>query len=155
MKRKISLFLMLVFVLLLASCDKTIQDTPSAVPTGISQEPTAIPTTDTLPTPSATVTEEGGLSFAKHTKQGSTLTVEVVGNKKTDSQLGVVLLTSEKYLETWKDNPEALIDIGQITLDDDGKGSITLMLSKEDAEYVICITHSGGNYIIRQEEAQS
>lgn len=144
MKKNLLLIFLLLAILLLASCKKE--------PVSTEVTPTLPITTETsAPAASLTpsLTEGSYFDSVKYSRDGDTLVINVVDGKSKNCEFGVIILTDEKYANSWKENQSAVIDIAQLSTDYSGKGSVELTVPQSVSNFVICISHSGGNYILQ------
>lgn len=79
-------------------------------------------------------------------KSGDTLTVTVTLPECAGQEVSLLTLSDPQYQYTWSENPDALSDIGQITLDGQGKGSLTLKLKSESDPVYVILTAADGSY---------
>lgn len=80
-------------------------------------------------------------------KDGDRVTVSVTLSECAGQEVSLLALTDRQYQYTWQDHPDATHDIGQITLDGQGKGSLVLKLKNADDPVCVILTAAGGSYI--------
>ncbi|MBE6542908.1 MAG: hypothetical protein E7675_00765 [Ruminococcaceae bacterium] len=165
MKRITALLLLLVMALLLVSCDNTPKETtsaPTALPT---KTPTNIPKTteDTTPTPSDTAdatpspsvdpspeptdtSTEKKVDTMECRRNGSTCTINVVTIGLKNTELGVVVFKGSSTNSKWQEEPDLIVDIAQISVDNRGKGTVAVTIDEEITDFAIKISFDGGEY---------
>lgn len=170
MKRTVTILLLLAVALILVSCNNTPKETttlptilptdtqngiPTETQTNIPETPAdTTPMTSTIaevtptqsPEPTPTVAEKK-IEKMDGVRNGELYTLNVTTKGLEGEELGVVVLTDEKYFDNWKENPDAVIDIAQFSVDDNGNGSITVTVPEDISEFFICVSYDGGNLI--------
>ena len=106
---------------------------------------TTAPSENTETTTMTDVADFGADTFFK--RNGDILSVEFKNKEYADQQLSVLVLKDGKYIDSWKDNPDVVINIGQLTLDDNGEGSVELLASSEYEEVYVCISAQDGKNV--------
>ena len=145
MNRIFSVMILVLLVLTLVSCKDTTPSTPTTtLPTKTPIETVDVKTATNVP---ETTVQEWKLESVDYSRDGDVISVNVNGNMY-DTELGILILTSKDNVNNWHENKDALIDLGQIHMGADGKGSATLTVDQEISEFVICITYQGGEYIL-------
>lgn len=81
-------------------------------------------------------------------RSGDTLTVTITLTECAGQEVSILALTDRQYQYTWSENPDATHDIGQITLDSQGRGSLTLKPKSADDPVCVILTASSGSYIV-------
>ena len=152
MKRTLAIILLLAVALLFVSCKDIPEETtgaPTVLPTKTDSEaPKTTSGATAVPSPEpTTAVEEKKIEKMDGVRNGELYTLNVTTKGLEGEELGVVVLTDEKYLDNWKDNPDAVIDIAQFSVDDNGKGSITVTVPADISEFFICVSFDGGNLI--------
>ncbi len=139
--KKILICAVLLSLCVVSGCkSKTEPDGTEAVTTTASVSVSETAPAGTLPTLPA----DGALSCER---SGDTVTVTVTLTECAGQEVSLLALSDSQYQYTWPDNPDALSDIGQITLDGQGKGSLVLKLKNETDPVCIILTASSGSYI--------
>ena len=123
MKRILMLFLALLFVVSITACT-----TPNPPDNG---------TTETV----------AKIDSVKYSREGTNLVIEVNDSDYKNTDLGVVILVNKHFKDSWKNDPSVLIDLGQISLDENGKGSITLTVPEKYTRFAFCITAPDCEYV--------
>lgn len=145
MNRIFSVMILVLLVLTLVSCKDTTPSTPTTtLPTKTPIETVDGKTATNVP---ETTVQEWKLESVDYSRDGDFISVNVNGNMY-DTELGILILTSKDNVNRWHENKDALIDLGQIHMGADGKGSATLTVDQEISEFVICITYQGGEYVL-------
>lgn len=145
-KRLICLCLLL-FAVLLCSCNGNSEKTATPTPSNTQTDTGIAPTESAVPTTVQTVQTNTGIESVSCKKNGSSVEIAVFDSKLAGEELGVLVLTDEKFVESWTENPSTVIAISQLSLDKNGKGIVNLDVGSDISSFAICISYSGGNYI--------
>lgn len=82
-------------------------------------------------------------------KEGNLLQIGIDLPSGAGCEASLIAISDPEYRFGWSDNPETVLsDIAQITLDGDGKGSVTLVLKAENAKAYVILTCSDNSYMI-------
>ncbi len=82
------------------------------------------------------------------TKSGEGVTVNITLSECAGKKVSLVAISDPQYQYTWFENADiCLSDIGQISLDKDGKGTLVLKLKGENEPAYIILTAESGSYI--------
>ena len=102
--------------------------------------PVATTTTTTISTDN--LPAEGVLSCQK---DGTTIAIRVTLAECANEEVSLLVLSDLSYQYTWWENPDAcLSDLGQLTLDAKGEGSIELKLKSSEQPVYLLLTTSAG-----------
>ncbi len=109
----------------------------------------------TSPAPQSSVTEsfncselpptpaEGVLSFKK---DKTALTVTVTLKDGANRQVSLLILDGLEHKNDWHESPDHLIDIAQVQLDSEGKGTVSMQLKDENAVCYLLLSTKDGSY---------
>ena len=142
MKKQLLCIILLSVCILSCSCNKQTENTTTVPNT---ETETTAPSENTETTTMTDVADFGADTFFK--RNGDILSVEFKNKEYADQQLSVLVLKDAKYIDSWKDNPDVVINIGQLTLDDNGEGSVELLASSEYEEVYVCISAQDGKNV--------
>lgn len=137
------IFMVLIVTALLISCKtppESTAETPVDSPALTEATPTSQPTT-------LDATDSFEFGDVKFIRSGDVLTVSLSNEELPNQEVSVLVLTDEKHLENWQETDGALINIGQISLDEKGSGSVTLNVSGDNNDFVIYVFGQNGQYI--------
>lgn len=141
MKRVLLLILAALMIGLLSGCGSTPATTTTAPPAATTPAPTEPGETD-LPLLSA----DGVLSC---TRDGDSVAVTVTLPDAADKEVSLIALTDAAYRLNWWENHHArLSDLGQLKLDNAGKGTLTLQLKENTASFCLILTAPCGAYLL-------
>ena len=151
MKKALILCLALLVLLpVLGSCgNKKTTDSPlSSDPESIGSltegsSPSTSEDAPQIPTPSPA---DGVLAC---TKDGKALKVTITLESDKKRTVSLLLLDDATYAASWAQHPEHLIDLDEVTLDDQGQGTLTLHLKDEAAPCHLILTAESGNYSLK------
>lgn len=139
MKRIIALWMAGTLLALLVGCNQQ-----EAEPTATEPTPPAVTTMHEVVDP--LLPAEDVLSY---TKEGSAVTVNVTLAKAAGCQASLILLTDPAYRLSWWDNADAcLSDLGQLSLDETGSGTVTLQMKEGASSFCIILTTPVGAYLL-------
>ena len=71
------------------------------------------------------------------------LAVEIFIPEAIGEAVSILALKTDAAVDTWKQTPDEILAIDQITLDSEGKGYVILMMGEGNAE-VVAVTYAGG-----------
>lgn len=155
MKKNVLCFALSVLMLtvFMTSCDNKMPEgtiTPAVTPTAATTQ--APSTSKETPTPAdstipSVTSEKGTIKSVECSRNNDVITLNAVTEGLEGTELGVVVLTEEKYADNWRENPNAVINVEQISVDKDGKGSVSVSVPEAVEKCVVCIFYDGGNYI--------
>lgn len=141
-KNAIVLGACLLAVCLLGGCGN---DSVSADLTTVSVENTKVPGTEQSKQPEQ-LPAEGVLSCER---TENTVRVSVTLAKHAGEEVTLLALCDPAYQYTWWENPDAcLSDLGQLSLDDQGKGVLELRLQSNANPVYILLTAPDGYYVV-------
>ena len=158
MKKTISILLILLLsVSLFAACGKgqTTDEQPSSSPnegpsSSLSQEePSPAPSGEdsSKADPSMPLPADDRLSVKK---EDGALVVSVTSKEDAQKEVSLIVLTDLSYQYSWMDHTEeCLSDLGQLRLDDQGCGKLTLTIKKEGTPLFLVLTAPSGSYSIQ------
>ena len=86
---------------------------------------------------------EGVLSYKK---DKTALTVTVTLKDGADRQVSLLILDGLEHKNDWHESPEHLIDIAQVQLDSEGKGTVSMQLKDENAVCYLLLSTKDGSY---------
>ncbi|MBQ7364616.1 MAG: hypothetical protein IJW46_03365 [Clostridia bacterium] len=142
MKRLFLTLLVLVLICgVLAACGGNDTEAVTTVSTPVSSEP--VGTEGQLP--EGTLSAEGVFS-AERLEDIVTLTVS--SPEDAGGTVSIVLLYDLAALHTWKDSQKtSLVNLGEVTLDGEGKGSLLLSCEGVSGSFYAVVTAPSGCYI--------
>ena len=162
MKKILFLVMLLTLVFFIVACggsqakttttEAVLTDTPtvtSTATTTTASETTQVPSSTAEPSQEDPLypdelSADGILSYEK---SGNALTVKVTLREQSGKMLSLLLLTDPTKRFTWQeDTDKYLVNLAEITLDQNGNGIITLPLESGKRIYLI-LTSSSGCYI--------
>ncbi|MBP3321855.1 MAG: hypothetical protein J6M12_05840 [Clostridia bacterium] len=111
-----------------------------------SKEPSDAPSDSKEHSTSEPTPADGVLSTDK---SGKTLTVKITLADQKNEQVSLVLLDDLSHKADWSENPEHLIDLAQLTLNEQGEGTVTLQLKDENAVCHLLLTTTKGSYSVK------
>ena len=135
--RKTLIFLLFIVVIFAVGCTTTVP------PDGPPEDGSVTDNNTTPPLPAGDV--------AEITRNGDKLTVNVKLPADAGSEISLLALTYRPYIENWSANGEALLGIGQIKLDGNGRGSLTIALKDNASDFIVVINAPSGRYIAEVE----
>ena len=157
MKKALSLLsLCLLLLLMIPSCGQDTASTAAFTTTAAPIESSApeitttAPTTAEITTATPTTSENTPVVSDPHAtvscaRAGSLVTLTVNANGHASEEATILVLTDKAYLESWQSHPDALVDLDQITLDENGHATVTLTVSETITAFVIAVTFADGN----------
>ena len=81
------------------------------------------------------------------TRDGDRLTVKVKLPAEGGDEVSLLALRDRIYLDNWSANTESLLGIGQIKLDENGEGSLSLTLKEGASDFIVVLNAPSGRYI--------
>ena len=164
MKKILLLIMLLTLVFFIVACgdsqakttttEAVLTDTPTITSTATTTTTTASETTQ-VPSSTAEPSQEDPLypdelsadGILSYEKSGNALTVKVTLREQSGKMLSLLLLTDPTKRFTWQeDTDKYLVNLAEITLDQNGNGIITMPLESGKSIYLI-LTSSSGCYI--------
>ena len=84
-----------------------------------------------------------------YTRTENSLSISVTLAKAAGQEVSLIALTDAAYRLNWWENSHAqLSDLGQIKLDEAGKGSLTLQLKENTTNFCLILTAPEGAYLL-------
>ena len=123
-------------------------ESPVSTESGRGQESDTALGSETMPesgTTKETPSEDGPVTY---TKAGSVLTVTLKLPEHGLEEASLLLLTDGSKQNSWKEDPSVLLDIDQVTLDEEGRATVTMTLSKAESA---CIVVTVGDSVYQKE----
>lgn len=142
--KKILICTLLLAACMLAGCKSKTQ--PGSTETDVLTSTAPVSLSETSPagtTPIPTLPADGVLSCQR---SGDTLLVNVTLPECAGGEVSLLALSDPQYQYSWSENPDALLDIGQITLDSQGNGTLTLKLKSATEPVCVILTAASGSY---------
>ena len=72
------------------------------------------------------------------------LTVAISIKAASNKDASVIVVKDSADADVWQSNPEKVLALGQLTLDDEGKGSISLPIAQLSS-YTVLVSYEGGS----------
>ena len=154
MKKVYIVFLCLLCVFGFCCCKKADgtadkgSESPVSTESGRGQESDTTLGSDQTPesgTTTETPSEDGPVTY---TKEGSVLTVTIRLPEHSSEEASLLLLTDGSKQNSWKEDPSALLDIDQVTLDEEGSATVTMTLYESKSA---CIVVTVGDSVYQKE----
>ena len=143
MKRAILLLLAALTAGALMGCSSESADTTT---TTASSPSLATPAPNENEEPSALLSAEGVLTCSR---DKDAVTVKVTLADAAGEEISLIALTDPAYrLKWWENDHAALSDLGQLSLDASGKGTLTLHLKENTTSFCLILTAPCGTYLL-------
>ena len=151
MKRSAFFAILLAVLLLMTACGGADGDggshdenngIPNDTPNGPQEDGTQTETPDAGEDGSTEEDENGAVALDLSADGKMTVTVSI--GQASGKDVSVVVVKDSADASLWQSNPEKVLALGQLTLDEEGKGSISLPVC-ESTGYAVLVCYDGGS----------